>query len=88
MTQKEITKVDIVSTAKVFAATYTLLGFVLGLFMALFMTGTPQLMGMGFIGLIIIPIIYGLLGLIAGVLMAAIYNFIVKYTGGIKVEVK
>ncbi len=88
MTQKEITKVDIVSTAKVFAAMYAVIGFVFGLFVALLGAGTPLLSGLGFVSLLTLPILYGLLGLIVGIIMALLYNFVVKYTDGIKVEVK
>ncbi len=88
MTQREITKVDMVSTAKVFAAMYAVIGFVLGLFVALLGAGTPLLSGLGFVSLLALPIIYGLLGLIVGIITALMYNFVVKYTDGIKVEVK
>ncbi|MCK4550686.1 MAG: hypothetical protein KAT91_01915 [Candidatus Aenigmarchaeota archaeon] len=87
MTQREITKVDIVSTAKVFAAMYGTIGFVAGLFIALLGAGTPILSGIGFLAVILLPIVYGFMGLISGIIMAILYNFVVKYTDGIKVEV-
>ena len=36
---------------------------------------------------VIIPFLYGAMGFVAGVIMAAIYNLIAKFTGGIEMTV-
>ena len=37
---------------------------------------------------VLIPLFYGVAGFIGGVISAALYNFIVKFTGGLEVEVE
>ena len=37
---------------------------------------------------IFMPIVYGVMGFIFGILMAAIYNLIARWIGGIEVEVE
>jgi len=46
----------------------------------------PAFMGMGF-G-IILPAIYAVFGFLGGVIMAALYNLIAGWTGGLEFEVK
>lgn len=44
--------------------------------------------GLGMIVIaVIIPIVYGAMGFVGGVVVAAIYNLIAKFTGGIEVTV-
>ncbi|WP_167879260.1 DUF3566 domain-containing protein [Methanococcoides vulcani] len=38
--------------------------------------------------IIIFPILYGIIGLILGIIMAAIYNFVAGITGGLEIEVE
>lgn len=40
--------------------------------------------GVGFF----LPVIYGALGFVGGIIMAALYNFFARWTGGIEVEVE
>jgi hypothetical protein len=48
----------------------------------------PGILGMG-LGLIVIaPIMYGVMGFIAGVIGAFIYNIVAGWVGGIEVEVE
>ena len=49
-------------------------------------TATPVFMGVGFA--VCLPVIYAVLGFVGGIIMAAIYNLIAGWTGGIEFEVK
>lgn len=42
----------------------------------------------GGIFFIFAPVIYGILGFIAGIIAAAVYNLVVKFTGGLEFEVR
>ena len=48
--------------------------------------GHPNALGIGMI--FILPIIYGLCGFVCGLIMAALYNLVSKWTGGLEVEVQ
>ena len=50
--------------------------------------GAGQMAGMGFFMIILGPIIYGVLGFIAGVLCAWVYNLVAKLTGGLEFTVE
>lgn len=43
--------------------------------------------GLGIVMAIFIPIFYGILGFVGGIIFAAIYNLIAKFTGGMKFDV-
>ena len=42
--------------------------------------------GMGIAAVIVMPIIYGVLGFIGGIISAAMYNLIAGFVGGIEME--
>ncbi len=44
--------------------------------------------GSGLIGLILFPIMYGIIGFICGAIGAAIYNLVAGIVGGIEIEVE
>jgi hypothetical protein len=96
-----IRKVGIGSIVKVFGVMYGLLGFVIGAFFAMFaLVGfgaasaanedMPGWMGslFGIGAVIILPIVYGIMGAIGGVLMGALYNLVASLTGGLEIEVQ
>ena len=51
-------------------------------------TGTPlpAIFGVGFA--IFLPVIYAIIGFIGGIIAAALYNLIAKWTGGFEFEVR
>jgi hypothetical protein len=96
-----IRKVGIGSVVKVFGVLYGLLGFVFGAFFAMFaLVGlgaasasnedVPGWLGslFGIGAIVILPIVYGIMGAIGGVLMAALYNLVASITGGLEIEVQ
>ncbi len=87
---------DVMQMAKTLGALYFLLGIIIGLPVLLIMSsvsttrsGVPGL-GSGFgIGMfIILPIVYGALGFIGGAIMAAVYNLVAGWTGGIGIDLE
>ncbi|GAC1359361.1 MAG: hypothetical protein NVSMB31_19720 [Vulcanimicrobiaceae bacterium] len=78
----------------VLAVMYAFLGIVFVVLMAPFMAlmATMHLGGqgnpassLGFAGLLIFPIIYGVLGFISGILSAFIYKLVAGWTGGVEI---
>jgi hypothetical protein len=96
-----IRKVGIGSVVKVSGVLYALLGLVIGLCVALFAVvglgaaaasneDVPGWMGslFGIGAIVMFPIMYGVMGVIGGVLMAALYNLVASITGGLEIEVQ
>lgn len=92
-----IKSVGVVSVGKVLGTLYGLLGlFVGGLFSLLSLAGAaiggrdagPVAMLFGAGAIIIIPIFYGVIGFIGGIIMAALYNLVAVIAGGIEIELE
>jgi hypothetical protein len=49
-------------------------------------TATPAIFGVGFA--IMLPVLYAVVGFLGGVIAAAIYNLVTKWTGGLEFEVR
>jgi hypothetical protein len=43
--------------------------------------------GLGVLALVLFPILYAIVGFIAGAFTAAVYNLVAKWTGGVEIEV-
>lgn len=101
MAKREIKKVDPFSLAKVLGILYALLGVIIGLMFAAFgaiLSNSPlaetdetaktilsTFLGVG--SIIFFPILYGIIGLVAGVITAALYNLVAGWVGGVTIEV-
>ena len=94
-------RVDPWSAAKITGAVYAGIGIFLGVIFALMsIVGAgvaqisetqgefPPLLGalFGVGAIVLVPLLYGALGLISGALVAALYNFCSRYVGGLEVE--
>ncbi|GCC50733.1 hypothetical protein SanaruYs_09510 [Chryseotalea sanaruensis] len=100
MAKREIKKVDPFSLAKVLGILYALLGVIIGLMFAawgsvmsnLHMAESDEttktiLSFFGIGSIIFFPIFYGIIGLVAGVITAALYNLVASWVGGVMIEV-
>ena len=89
---KVVERIDAMSLGKIFAGIYALFGLVTGVFVSLFgsiATGAgASIAGLGLLAVVVLPLLYGLLGFIGGIITAWIYNLIAKKFGGIKIELK
>lgn len=91
----KIEKIGVSSAAKIYGLTLGILGFVIGVFYALFLTAFSGLLGdemssfgtgIGIGMAIVFPIIYGIMGFIVGALGAVIYNFVASKIGGLEIQ--
>lgn len=93
---KEIKKIDTLSTGKVFGILYAFIGLIFGLFITFFsligLAISPDSSGLiailfGVGAILLLPLFYGVLGFITGLISALLYNIVVKFVGGIKIEI-
>lgn len=95
-----VRKFGVLSVGKIMGALYALLGFVLGIFAALFSligsavgmmnSDSSTMFGSLFVGvgsIIFLPLVYGILGFIFGLISALLYNVVARFIGGIEIEV-
>jgi|TARA_Y100000310_G_scaffold108411_1_gene106833 hypothetical protein len=92
-----IKKINALSLAKVMGLIYAFFGAILGAVLTLF-----SLMGIaysqadlgvvgiwiGTAGIIIVPVVYGIIGFIFGLLIAALYNLVARRIGGLEIEIQ
>ncbi len=68
---------------------FSISSFILGSFASQFggeVQGGGIFAGLGFLAIIIFPILYALGGLIGGAIWGLIFNLVAKWTGGIEIE--
>lgn len=93
-----VRRIGVLSLAKIMGALYTGIGLVIGAFVALLSLFGAALgagespeawMGTFFgIGAIVfLPIFYGLLGFVGGLIGAALYNLVAGFIGGLELDV-
>jgi hypothetical protein len=97
---KEIKKINIISVAKIYGLSMAFVGLIIGIFVgfAMFFFGTFVGtdnnyssyfgLGLGIIGLLAMPVLFGLLGIIFGGLASFFYNILASWLGGIKIELE
>ena len=94
-----INRLGVLSVGKIMGCVYGLLGFIPACFFFVFlMIGAAMPPGannpfpagagvvLGIVALIFVPVVYGLMGFIGGILTSAIYNLIASFIGGIEIE--
>lgn len=89
--------IAVVQFAVVAAVLYALIGVLVGVIWALVLSpimmagvktsgvsapGVAAMAGLGFFAILVFPIMYGVIGFIAGLLYAALYNLAARWTGG------
>lgn len=94
----ELRKLGVLSVAKINAVLSAFMGFIIGIFYAVLgavmdAAGAPLVQGISPIlvsfGLVLVmPIIYGILGFISGLILAALYNLFASLFGGIEMKFK
>lgn len=94
-----VKRVKVLSAGKVLGALYALLGLIIGASTALFSLlgaagssdGMGAALGGVFVGvgsIIFLPLLYGLLAFVGGLISAALYNLVSGFIGGIEIEVE
>lgn len=92
----ELKRIGVGSMVKLMGFLYALLGLVIGAVITLIsLLGFSAFKGGGAVGLvfgtlaiILVPIFYGVLGVIAGAIGALLYNLAARVTGGLELELK
>jgi len=89
-----IKKVDVLSLAKFDATIGFVIGLIWGLALILFGDAVASVLrlsvpgaGFGIASIIISPILYSIVGFIAGAISAFLYNIVARFIGGIKIEI-
>ena len=96
---QSVTRIGVLSLAKMLAVTYAFLGLFFGGVLSLFALmgaavggaaggdgGGIAAMIFGVGAVVVLPIVYGCLGFVGGLIMAPLYNLVAKVVGGIEVE--
>jgi len=97
-----IRRVGVVSAAKISGVLYAAMGLIFGLIVALIssagagiLAATQSQGSQGWLGpifvigaIVFLPILYGVIGLIAGAISAALYNLFSGLVGGLELEVQ
>ena len=89
--------VEVFSAGKVMACLYALLGLIVGGFVSLLSLagvaaggprGAATSLFFGAAAIVILPVMYGVMGFVGGIIMAALYNLVASLVGGIELELK
>jgi hypothetical protein len=86
-------RVGVLSLAKIETIIAAIFGLLLGIFYGIFssfLNSTASTTNNSFVfgwwGVIIFPVLYGLIGFIAGAIGALLYNLISKWVGGVELD--
>jgi hypothetical protein len=99
MAKMIVKRVGVLSIAKMEALILAVFGLIIGVFYGMFFALLSAAMssssgnsiavgGMGIAAVFIFPIIYGILGFIAGAIGALLYNFAAGFMGGVELELE
>lgn len=93
-----VKRVGPVSLAKMLGGVYALMGLIGVAFFLPFMLLIPLLepgasqawlgLGAGLVMLVAAPVVYGILGLVGGALVAVVYNWLARPLGGIELQIE
>ena len=99
-----VTKIGVLSLGKLMGLMYAGIGLLFGVLYALFAVvgggammamgggdgamGGGMMVGLGLAAVIVLPIFYGLLGFLIGLLSALFFNIAAKYAGGLEIETR
>lgn len=95
-----VKRVGVWSVARIYGAMLAAFGLLVGLIIALFSligaslvsqsSGAPSWMGpiFGIGAIVLLPLCYGLMGLLAGSVSAVLYNLFAGMVGGVEVDVQ
>jgi hypothetical protein len=86
--KKQLARISILQSSKIFTALYFLMGFIytlIGIPLLIFGNTAIRIQGIIFICM---PVILGIFGFIFFVIFAALYNVLAEWLGGFEFEVK
>lgn len=83
---RELRYIDPIAAGTLGGAFYALTGLLFGMLFALFAVGAQA--SSSFLLALLMPLLYGIMGVIVGVLGALLYNLIASGIGGIRVSLR
>jgi len=90
-----VRRVSVISVANVYGLVMVCIGLIIGLvyaFLGCAIGAAADMGGVGFgfglIGIIILPILYGIMGWVSGAIGAALYNLVAGWIGGVQIELE
>lgn len=81
-----LAKIGMISLAKMYAVVMLIMGVFIGLIYSLVLT--PMLGAAALILIPIVPLLYGALGFVMGIITAGLYNWVAGWLGGVEFEVE
>jgi hypothetical protein len=94
-TMKVVRRVGVLSVANIYGLVMVFLGLIYGLVYAFLGFAVEKIgdmegfgFGLGFFIIIVLPIAYGALGWIFGLIGAALYNWVARLIGGVRIELE
>ncbi len=85
-------KLDLISTATIFAAIYAAIGVIVGAMVAVLsiLTGdtAPSMLFAGVGSIVVLPVVYGAIGFVGGLILAGVFNVVAGMTGGPRFSVE
>jgi len=88
-------KINALSLAKIYGAIMAFTGLIFGVLLAIINLSLPQTAqpmmfysSFGLLSVIFLPIFYGIIGFIAGLVTGIIYNLVSKYVGGLELDLE
>jgi hypothetical protein len=99
MAKMVVKRLGVLSIAKMYSLIAAVFGLIIGIFYGVFIALFTALMssanggsvaagGIGILAVIFFPILYGIIGFIAGAIGALIYNFAAGFMGGIELDLE
>jgi hypothetical protein len=85
--RRQVVRLSVHQTSKVLAVLYFVMGLVLMPFFVLASRASPEGRGFGLGFALLLPVVYGAIGYVFVAIGCAAYNFVVRFTGGIEVDV-
>lgn len=93
-----VKRIGVVSLAKVMGILYLIFGLIFGFIGTMVVIGAAALggggngadiavaVGMGVGYMVVLPLIYGMIGVTAGLILGGVYNLVARTTGGIELQ--
>jgi hypothetical protein len=94
MVKVELKKIGILSLGKIQAIVMAIIGLIMGILYAIggiALSSVLQInggIGLALASIIILPIVYGILGFIGGIIGALVFNAAVKVIGGLELDIE
>jgi hypothetical protein len=85
--RRQVVRLSVHQTSKVLAVLYFVMGLVLMPFFVLASRASPDGRGLGLGIALLLPVVYGAIGYVFVAIGCAAYNFVVRFTGGIELDV-